>query len=262
MIYKDLTNKSYHSRPEISSTAVKTVAKQSVAHWVGAERKESAAMALGSAVHSLCLEPHLNEVVRGPETRRGNAWKDAVAKATLANEDAIVLPEAEFDKAKAIADSARAHPVMAEYLASEHTKIEMSIALDDPDHGFGIRARPDIYNADNGMMIDLKTTIDASPRGFERQAFQYGYHIQAAFYERVLKLEGLEVNGFGFLAVETTAPYATCFHWVSSDLMELGRKECDLAMAKIKAYQDTGIATTGWPEEVTMHAPAWALADI
>ena len=261
MIYKDLSNSAYHSRPEISSTAVKTVAKQSVAHWVGAERKESAAMALGSAVHSLCLEPHLNEVVRGPETRRGNAWKDAVAKATLANEDAIVLPEAEFDKAKAIADSARAHPVMAQYLDDMHTKIEMSVILNDPDADIPIRVRPDIFNANTGVLIDLKTTQDASPRGFSNQAYKLGYHIQAFMYCRALELEGLKVTGFSFLAVETAPPYATCMHWCSPDMLKLGALDYERAMEQIKIYQDTGIASTGWPDEVTLMPPSWAMQE-
>lgn len=261
MIYKDLTNKFYHSRPEISSTAVKTVAKQSVAHWVGAERRETPAMALGSAVHSLCLEPHLNEVARGPESRRGNAWKDAVAKATLANQDAIVLTEADYDKADAIATSARNHPVMAYYLGNMHTKIEMSVILDDPDAGIPIRVRPDIYNPDTGILIDLKTTQDASPRGFSNQAYKLGYHIQAFMYCRALELEGLKVNGFGFLAVENAAPYATCMHWVSPDMLKLGALDYERAMEQIKIYQDTGIASTGWPDEVTMFPPAWAVQE-
>jgi hypothetical protein len=261
MIYKDLSNREYHSRPEISSTAVKTVAKQSVAHWVGAERKETPAMQMGSAVHGLCLEPHLNEVVRGPETRRGNAWKDAVAKATLANQDAIVLTEADYDKADAIATSARNHPVMEEYLNDAHTQIETSVILDDPDVGVPIRVRPDIYNSRTGILIDLKTTLDASPRGFQRQAYKLGYHIQAFMYMRALELEGLSPQAFAFLAVENAAPYATCIHWVSDDLLKLGALDYERAMEQIKIYQDTGIASTGWPDEVTMHAPAWAMQE-
>ena len=261
MIYKDLSNLAYHARPEISSTAVKTVAKQSVAHWIGAERKETPAMALGSAVHSLCLEPHLNEVVRGPESRRGNAWKDAVAKATLANQDAIVLTEADYDKADAIATSARNHPVMAQYLDDMHTKIEMSVILNDPDADIPIRVRPDLYNASTGILIDLKTTQDASPRGFGSQAFKYGYHIQAFMYCRALELEGLKVNGFAFLAVENSAPHATCCHWVSPAMLDLGRLEYERGLEQIKLYQDTGIASTGWPDEVTLMPPSWAMQE-
>ena len=261
MIYKDMTNSDYHSHPAISSSAVKTVAKSTIAHWLGQERRETSAMALGSAVHSLTLEPHLGGTVRGPETRRGNAWKDAVAEAKTFNPDAIVLPEAEFDEIEKIAASARAHPVMQDYLEHQDSKIEMSIVLTDPDYGFELRARPDLYCAKNGMMIDLKSTIDASPRGFARSAAQFGYFTQAAFYRRVLTLEGLPVSDFIFLAVEKDAPYATCAHAVSPEGMAYGEAQMHKALEKIARYKDTGEISTGWPDMVTLSPPAW-VADV
>ena len=261
MIYKDMTNAEYHALDAISSTAVKSVSKQSVAHWLGATRKETPALAVGSAIHSLALEPEKNDVVRGPETRRGNAWKDAVAEAKTFNPDAIVLPEAEFDEIEKIAASARAHPVMQDYLEHQDSKIEMSIVLTDPDYGFELRARPDLFNVSNGMMIDLKSTIDASPRGFARSAVNFGYFTQAAFYRRVLTLEGLPVSDFIFLAVEKDAPYATCAHAVSPEGMAYGDTMMHRALEDIARYKDTGEISTGWPDMVMLSPPAW-VADV
>lgn len=256
MIYKDMANADYHALPSISSTAVKTVAKQSVAHWIGAERKETPAMALGSAVHSLALEPHKEEVVRGPETRRGNAWKDAVASVSD-NPDAIVLNEADYDRAADIANAARANPVLKQYLDDPASQIEMSVVLTDPDCGIEIRTRPDLYHPPSGTIVDLKSTIDASPRGFQRQAINLGYHIQAFHYCRALQLEGLKVERFVFVAVETSAPYATCAHIVSPELMAIGGLSWEMAMEKIMSYKQDGEISTGWPEMSTLYAPSW-----
>ena len=261
MIYKTLSNTDYHALDAISSTAVKAVSKQSVAHWLGATRKETPALAVGSAIHSLTLEPEKNDVLRGPETRRGNAWKDAVAEAKTFNPDAIVLPEAEFDKAQAIADAARANPFLAKYLADEQSKIEMSVILHDPDCGLELRTRPDLYHPD-GTVIDLKTTVDASPEGFAKQSFNLAYHIQAFHYCRALELEGLRVKRFIFVAVETSSPYATCAHVVSKGLMQLGRLDWERSVEKIMNYQETGEASTGWPEMNEMALPSWMNSDI
>ena len=261
MIYKDISNHDYHALPSISSTAVKTVAKQSVAHWLGQERKETPAMQMGSAVHSLALEPEKLEVVRGPETRRGNAWKDAVASVSD-NPDAIVLTEADYDRAADIAKAARANHVLKTYLDDPASHIELSVVLNDPDCGVQLRTRPDLLHPPSGTIIDLKTTIDASPRGFQRQAIKLGYHIQAFHYCRTLRLEALNVKRFIFVAVETSAPYATCAHIVSPELMAIGGLDWERAMEKIMRYEQDGEISTGWPEMSTLHAPSWMTADI
>ena len=60
------------------------------------------------------------------------------------------------------------------------------------------------------MVVDLKSTIDASARGFAKSVRTYGYAFQCAWYLE----EGLQPNGekpteFIFLAVEKKAPYLT-----------------------------------------------------
>ena len=80
MIRDDMTNEEYHAHHAVSSSDAKAVLMSSVWHWHNAVHTETSAMALGTAVHDMALEGGLN-TVRGPETRRGNAWKDAVAEA-------------------------------------------------------------------------------------------------------------------------------------------------------------------------------------
>ena len=258
MIYDSMTNGEYHALEAISSSAVKTISKQSIAHWLGQERKETPAMAMGTAIHSLTLEPEKAEVVRGPENRRGKSWGEAVDAAKAFSPDAVVLPEAEFDKVQEIADAARAHPLMRNYLALEDSRVEMSIVVDDPDYGFQLRARPDLYNSGSGMIIDLKSTLDASPRGFAKSAHGFGYFVQAAFYKRVLQLEGLPVEDFVFLAVEKDPPYATCAHLMSGEGMAYGEVVMHKALAAIAEYKSTGVISTGWPDTAILNPPTWA----
>ncbi len=124
---RDLTNKEYHAHTAISSSDVKAVHTKSLAHWKGKVRKETSAFALGSAVHALVLEPEKNLVLRGPEDRRGNKWKEAQLAADLDGQ--ILLPEAEFDLAARIADAAKAHPVVEQYLGDPTFVAEASAPL-------------------------------------------------------------------------------------------------------------------------------------
>ena len=262
MIIKDMSNSEYHALEAISSSACKKVASKSVAHWLGEVRKETPAMITGTAIHSLTLEPHLNQVVRGPETRRGSAWTEALSKAQSINPEALLLPEKEFDAVQDVAQSARANPIMQKYLEHMHSKIEMSVVVTDPDYDLQLRARPDLYNAGDGVMIDLKTCLDASPGRFAKSAYDLGYLLQAAFYKRVLDLEGLKVSDFIFLAVEKDAPYATSAHMLSKEAMAVGEAQMHKALSLIADYKKSGEIQTGWPEIATIYPPSWALEEV
>ena len=70
---------------------------------------------LGTAVHTLVLEPHLSSTVWcGPETRRGSAWKDQYAAA--AEEGAILLTEGDYQIAVDMANSSLAADLLAKFL--------------------------------------------------------------------------------------------------------------------------------------------------
>jgi hypothetical protein len=100
---EDMSNEEYHAHHAFGSTSIKTAANKSIAHLFGAERKDSPAFALGSAVHAYLLEPEKDLVVRGPETRRGKAWSDLKDECDAAGK--ILLTEADYDLANRMADA-------------------------------------------------------------------------------------------------------------------------------------------------------------
>jgi exodeoxyribonuclease VIII len=67
------------------------------------------------------------------------------------------------------------------------------------------------------MALDLKTTRDASLRGWARFALAVGYHVQAAIYLDLLRaaLPEREFTSFGFILVENFPP-----HTIGKRLME------------------------------------------
>ena len=71
------------------------------------------------------------------------------------------------------------------------------------------RARPDALDP-NGLIVDLKTSQDASPDAFARTAATFKYHLQAAWYIDGLHAAGVtpEQTAFAFVVIEKTPPHS------------------------------------------------------
>ena len=104
----NMSNKEYHSIDGVSSSAVKTVYKKSLAHWKGQKIVQSAAFAMGNAVHANLLEGEKNLVVRGPKTKTSASFKTMKDALT---EDQVLLTEVEFNVASRITKGALDNPV-------------------------------------------------------------------------------------------------------------------------------------------------------
>jgi exodeoxyribonuclease VIII len=99
----------------------------------------------------------------------------------------------------AMAGSVRSHQAAAALLRDG--KAEQSFWWDDTPTGLRCKCRPDWYTG--STIVDLKTTTDASPRGFAKAVAQWRYSIQQNHY-----LAGTFAERFVFIAVEKTYPYA------------------------------------------------------
>ena len=124
----------------------------------------------------------------------------------------------------------------------------------------GIRAkcRPDWISSDSGIVVDLKTTQDASPKGFQKSIANFGYHIQAAFYLRVLQSLGLDSYDFKFIAIEKTAPFCVGVYRASTEMLEEGNKKVDEAINKILWCKENDSYPDYTPNEIeTISLPPW-----
>ena len=173
----------YHDKkkyPHISSSDVKTVYSKSLLHWVGQEYKESPALEMGKAVHSLILEYEKEAVMRGPARRGTNAWKEA--KELAEKQGKIVLTEKDYDTALEIAESALFNSdFLRSKVSAKNFISEASIFTRCKKTGMLIKCRPDGLwfekQQGKGEILDIKTTQDASPEGFERELRKYNYDL-------------------------------------------------------------------------------------
>jgi hypothetical protein len=259
----------YHNRelhPHISSSDVKTVYGKSLLHWAGQEYRESPVLDMGKAVHSLILEYEKQGVVRGPSDRRGNKWKEAKQQAE--KEGKIILTERDYDSALEIAESALFNSeFLRGMINSKNFIAEASIFTTCKKTGMLIKCRPDglLVPQDSkgkGVILDIKTTQDASPDGFQRELRKYNYDLQIAFYLHCMKCAGLPCSEMYLVAIEKTPPYAVGVHVLSEIYIKHAEKRMIQTLEKIKNAESSKDFSTGWPEINQVHLPAWLEDDM
>ncbi|MBU0705041.1 MAG: PD-(D/E)XK nuclease-like domain-containing protein [Chloroflexi bacterium] len=257
-IYNDITNDDYHAGPGLSSSALKAVLKSPLhyrhEYLLGNKGGSSAAMNLGSLVHTLILEPekYSDEYLSvDVTTRNTKAYKEAVA----ANPEKTLILADELETATAIRDAIRANPTALTLIEGARREVSLYWHQD----GRLCKCRPDAWRGDIRLCADLKTTADASPLEFQRSIVKYGYHISAAWYCRgIHAITGHYPAHWAWVAVETKPPYAVMVYAADETLLERGDTLCQEAIARLEACETTG----RWPaysdQIETITLPAWA----
>jgi exodeoxyribonuclease VIII len=257
-----MTNAEYHARPEVSKSGLDLVRRSPLHFWnryLNPDRvvePPTDAMVLGSALHTAVLEPHLfdDEYAVAPHcdrrTKDGKMiWADfeqeAAGKTLLKAEDA--------SRIDAMAKAVRSHKA-ASFLLTMPGKAEQSYFWTDDETGEKCKCRPDWHSADGRIMVDVKTTEDASPGKFLRSSvLGWRYHVQAAFYMR--GLPSAEV--FLFAVVEKKPPFAAVVYSLPPKLIERGLEEAQQDLRRIAECR----AANHWPsysEEIQeLPLPRW-----
>lgn len=257
-IYPGVPDHEYRAWDALGSTDIKTLAT----HPAGVFRfrrenpRSSQAFDVGRVAHSLILEGDETRVVAiDVEAKRGKAWTDPAEAARA--EGKTPLTVAEWDSVRQMRDSVFANPDAAELLTGHEA--ETSLRWDE--HGTPAKARLDAWHRDQQVIVDLKTTRDASPRGFGRSAAEYGYHAQAAHYsDGVLALTDAR-NDYFIVCVEKEPPYVTAVYEVFIDQIVAGR---EIVREGLNAYREA-ITTNHWPThypQQPLELPAWAYPDM
>lgn len=221
----------YHQLPAIGKSDLDLVHKSPLHYW--AERLDpereppepTSAMIWGTAVHTAILESdrYDREYAEGPAELRSKADKEWKAEMEAAGY--TVLRPHELASVHRIRDAVWAHPA-ARYLLSG-ADVEQTVQWQDRWTQLTCKARPDIVRPD-GILADFKTTKDASPGGFQREAFKHRYHVQAAWYARGwAEATGQTPPAFLFIAVETEPPYLVAVYVTDEEQFKLGAEEAD-----------------------------------
>ena len=198
-------------------------------------------------------------MIRGPENRRGKAWTDLYDEAQ-ANGDTL-LTACDYDLARNIADSVLFHPA-GQRMAGGTTINESSFFATDPVTQLKIKCRPDSYWDAKGVIYDLKTCQDSSPRGVGSDILKYGYALQQAFYMHTLTCAGYDATQFVFVNVEKSAPYAVSTNTISPEYLVWGKQQMHLTLEKIARANEAQKWDTGWSDTTNVVVmPRWLQQD-
>lgn len=222
-IYLNMPNEDYHAGPGISKSGLWTIQTQSPAHYKFAVREEKSYFDFGDACHKAILEPNEFEekVVRGPDDRRGNKWKDQLEACSL--DDKLLLTAGDYDAVLAIRDVIHGDSWLNSIITGGKPMIEASGYAIDAETGELRRVRPDLYREDLEIILDVKSSQSAHPDAFARSVINYGYHAQEAFYSDTWRDIGKPVSGFAFLAFEKKPPYAFAIYELPPSIVDEGR---------------------------------------
>jgi exodeoxyribonuclease VIII len=243
-----LTNENYHQdRTCISASGLKLISKSPLHYWdryinPAYQDATTAAMAFGSLVHTLMLEPHtINErYAISPDvnktTKEGKAAYTAFAEA---NEGKEFISSKDFATATAMIEQAKLNPTITDLLDLSEKEAMYTFEV----LGVPCKMKADAINIFDGCIIDIKTCTDASPTEFGRSAFNLNYLLQAAFYiDGHYFATGNNLNRFIFIAMEKTAPFITAVYELTPEQIEMGRQQY---LAALQTYKNC-LASGNW----------------
>lgn len=217
------------------------------------------AFRIGGAVHCAILEPEKFDaryaVYDGPRTGEGcrkahQAWRDA-------HSDVEELSPAELVNVRGMAAAVRSHRVARELLRGGRR--EEVVTWTDPLTGLAAKGRLDYVRPE--FLIDLKSSRTPSPSRFPRDAFNYGYVTQCAWYADgavAARLLDGRINPY-IIAVENEPPYDVAVYQLDAEAMAVGRSIYQRLLRRlvecIEADHWPGCA----PDLQTLSVPKWAV---
>lgn len=199
-------------------------------------------------------------------------WADVKAEWQQNNSQRTVLTPEQWDQLHRMRDAVMAHPAAAALLTGAPGVAERSVYWTDPDTGLLCRCRPDFWRED-GIIVDVKTTEDASAESFARSIANWRYHVQAPYYmdginlmrEQARRSDIKTAKAFAFLAVEKSArvvdgvALGVAVYVLDAQSMELGRAEYRQDLDAINTCTRSGM-WPGYGDKIqSLSLPQWTL---
>lgn len=193
-------------------------------------------------------------------------WADVRAKWDAENEGFTVLPVAIYRQLLAMRDAVMAHPAAAA-LFNDEGVAEASAYWTDETTGELCRCRPDWW-LKRGILVDLKSTEDASEEAFAKSVQKYRYHVQHPWYFDGMTAahdaghfpEGwARPRAFVFVVVEKSEPYAVAVYKLGFEDVEIGRSQARDNLDTLAECRRTD-TWPGYSDKITtLSLPDWYL---
>lgn len=188
-------------------------------------------------------------------TKAAKEWK-----AEMATSGKTIVKQSEVDSAQRAADALWLDDRARELLAPS---IFQASILADMGGGLRAKCRLDAAPVDASMpLVDLKTTASAnmtSPAKMAANFANFGYHAQAAMYQRLWnEATGERRNEFVFIVQSTDAPYEVAIVTLSEHDLIAGRAWMADALERYRACIKYDDWPSPWSGRTELRLPEWA----
>jgi exodeoxyribonuclease VIII len=211
---------------------------------------------MGTAIHTAILEPECFEerAVACPKFE-GKGARANLAAWQNANKGKLVLKPEEMAVIDGILGSVRNHRTASELLKQGNA--EESFFWQDPLTGIVCKCRPDLWK--DGVIVDVKSSLNASPEEFPKSIANMQYHLQAALYlDGVSAVLGEAFTDFVILAVEKEPPYAVATYRLDEATIDAGRMLYRKALRILRQCKMRGYYPGYADRLLAASLPAWA----
>lgn len=225
---------------------------------------------LGKAAHAALLEADLGgiEVIDPanhpsktgsiPDGWTNNAIRAARDTARAAGKTPIL--KRHHDEVMAMVKTAKVF-IAASEIAEYWGEAESEVTGVCNEDSVWLRCRFDRITKNRRLIVDYKSTEDASPEPFSRLLVRMGYHVQEAFYRRVARNLGVVSPRFVFLAQSVEPPHECSLHGCDPSLQEIADAQVERA---IQLWRQC-VKTKQWPSyggRIHFALPSsWLIAD-
>lgn len=250
-----ITLENLQERP-LSYSSLKEFAK-SPRHYVDYLRKEkkpTPAMAFGSLVHCLLLQPNEFDkqfFVMPSIDRRTTEGKKAYAEALVQSEGKEVISEEQYTEADNLVNKVVSESHIANAIQGcNHFEKEWRADINGlPFRGF-FDGEADDY------ILEIKTTNDASPKTIINDFYNRQYHIQAGLYTHISS------KPIKYLIIETASPYNVMLADVDAAFIDFGLKQAVEQIERFKTCMENNMFDMGYEfhldsGQFTIGLPSW-----
>ena len=245
--------------------------------WVSQQDEETPAKAFGKAYHCAVFEPevfaatyckppvnpprdlrYLRDAKRpGESTLESIAFWDAW---DAEHAGRIQLSQDFFELIEEMLAGLRSNPLVNNLLFVEGGNNEVTMRWTDAATDVPCKARADRWLRKMRVMVDLKSTDDASEEAFRRSVDKFGYHIQHAHYSEGAMACGEPLDEYLIVAQEKDAPYLARVFRVDAAAEARGFELRERGLQILKRCREAN----EWPGYVgitELSLPPWALKD-
>jgi len=216
-------------------------------------RKPTAAMKLGTALHSLLLEGEdvfkaqynpadgpinpKTEKPYGTDTIKHDDWLKTQ------DQSKEIISKADYSFVSTMTDTVRDHKLASDLLSTGVVERVIRTEIE----GVACQSRFDWYNTDYKAIVDVKTCVNLDR--FERQVRSFGYVYQLAFYCQDAYLALLTGYPRAYIiGIEKEEPFRCGVWQIETPALDMAMEENLEAIERLKDCQRTDTWPTGYED--------------